>query len=420
MSLVPSFLQPDDPILQPLRIGPHHFPGIWAYIMPQEMRGLKLPEERRATCMNCPKACYEGFRRDYRCCTYHPRIPNYLIGLASHTPAGQGMIDVLIKKNMLLPEGMSHAPQQWIDYLDDMEHERFGASQDVLCPMLDRSTGYCNVHAFRNSVCSTFFCYKDHGDVGDRFWGDVQTLGSQVEMSLSQWALEQVGFDLPRYFETFDELSANVGATSGQEGWSDEALHSLWGEWYGREKELMQACAKVISDNRDVLWEIANTCTIHESSAFNKAMVRAVPKRLKDQIDPTDLEDDQDVEAARPVDLWRQVLKSYEKLWDLPDGVYEFSARADIVLNSQDDDESQYNEEKPYSLRVYLSKGRKNLDWRMFISREEKEALEIFKAEGQVMNWQLITHPKIKALPSGKGFLAEMLRSKVLVRTALN
>lgn len=420
MSRVPPFLSPDDPILQPLRIGPHHFPGIWAYMMPQEMRGLRLPEERRATCMNCPKSCYEGYRRDYRCCTYHPRIPNYLIGLASQTQAGKGAIDVLLKQGMLLPEGMSHAPQQWIDYLDDMEHERFGASQNVLCPMLDRSTGYCNVHAFRNSVCSTFFCYKDHGDVGDRFWSDVQTLGSQVEMALSQWALERSGFDLTAYFATFDRLSADVAATSGSKGWSEEALQELWGDWYGREMELMLSCAKLIAENREVLWEIANSYTIHESSAFNKAMVRAVPKRLKDQIDPTDLEDDLDEEAARPVDLWRQVLKSYEKLWDLPDGVYQLSPRVEIVPNALNDDESEYFEGKPFCLRVYLRKGSKTLDWRMFLSREEKEALEFFQDESHVLNWQLVLHPKIKALGNGKGFLAEMLRSKVLIRDVLN
>ena len=52
---------------------------------------------------------------------------------------------------MLIPEGMNQTPTQWYDYLDDVKNEQFGKSK-ILCPMLDRSNGYCKIHAFRNSV----------------------------------------------------------------------------------------------------------------------------------------------------------------------------------------------------------------------------------------------------------------------------
>ncbi len=414
-----SVLDPNDPILHPLRLGANQFPGAWAYTMPRELMGLKMPDERRATCMNCPKSCYEDYRPDYRCCTYHPRVPNYLLGLNSLTAAGEGVLDSIMARGLLLPEGMHHAPGQWYDYLDDLEHENFGRSIKVLCPMLDPSNGYCRAHAFRNSVCSTFFCLKDHGNVGDEFWSQIQTLGTQVEMGLSQWALHMVGFDLDAYFKTFTKLADEVKNVSSVTGWKDYVLDSLWGSWKGREKELMKECGLLASEHRHDLWEIANSFEIKESSRFNISMIAAVPDHLQNQIDPEDLEEEEDSEAAKPRDIWKTCVKAYEKLWDLPEGRYTMSARAEIVPNHGIDKESLYHEGKAFSLRVYTRKGNRTLDWRMFIDQQEFEVLQLFK-EGRTMDWTLLLHPTLKALGRGKEFVAEMLESKVLVRDVLH
>ncbi|MBC7660685.1 MAG: hypothetical protein H7249_13400 [Chitinophagaceae bacterium] len=415
-----SVLDPNDPILHPLRLGANQFPGAWAYTMPRELRGLKMPDERRATCMNCPKACYEDYRPDYRCCTYHPRIPNYLIGLSMLGAGGDTAIDAVMARGLLLPEGMHHAPGQWYDYLDDLENESFGQSTKVLCPMLDESNGYCRAHAFRNSVCSTFFCIKDHGTPGDDFWGQIQTLGTQVEMSLSQWALRAVGFDLDTYFKTFTRLAAEIKDVSSVTGWKSYVLDQLWGSWKGREKELMRECGLLASENRDDLWEIANSFEIKESAKFNIAMITAVPDHLKGQVDPEDLEEDEDAEAAKPKDIWKSCIKAYEKLWDLPQGHYIMSGRADIVPNHGIDKESLYHEDKPYSIRVYTRKGSKTLDWRMFINQAEFEVLQLFVGDGRNLDWTLLMHPTLKALGRGKEFVAEMLKQKVLVRESLH
>src|SRR5687767_13521531 len=101
-----QLVKQDDPIMSALRLGAHQFPGIWNYMMPREFLALKFPEERRATCMSCPKACYEGYRPEYRCCTYHPRVPSFLLGLATLTPQGEAAVQRLLRRRMLLPEGM--------------------------------------------------------------------------------------------------------------------------------------------------------------------------------------------------------------------------------------------------------------------------------------------------------------------------
>lgn len=405
----------DDPILRALHWGPHQFPGIWSYMMPQEFLALKLPDERRATCMSCPKSCYDSYRPDYRCCTYHPRVPSFLLGLATLTETGEKAVKHLLDHSLLLPEGMHHAPAQWIDYLDDLEHEAFGKSQKVLCPNLEPATGYCMIHAFRNSVCSTFYCYKDHGDLGDKFWAQVQTLGSQLEMAIGQWSLQMVGFDLERYFKTFDRLAPRIQDVSEGGGWSQPALEQLWADWYGREIELLRAAAAVVIEHREQLWDIANSFPIRDSRAFDKAMVRAVPKRLKDQIDPEDLDDEAD-EAARPRDLWLNCLKSYHKLWDLPEGYYYLNPRVSLQPNHKDDAESQYYGAQEFCLNFYLRKDGKNLEWRQFISRPQKELLGQFQEEAHQLDWRFLVREDLRNFTGLKEFLSEMLAQKVLIK----
>ncbi|WP_141731924.1 hypothetical protein [Oligoflexus tunisiensis] len=409
-----ALLQKDDPFLRPSRLGSHNFPGIWTAMMPRELFGLQIPEERRATCMNCPKASHEGFRADYRCCTYHPRVANFLLGLALETPVGERVLDNIMDRGMLIPEGMHYAPAQWVDYLDDLQSDAFGRSEKVLCPNLDQSTGYCNIHAFRNAVCSTFFCYKDHGDAGEGFWDQLQVLGSQVEMALGQWALEQAGFDLDRYFKAFDQLGRNIHKASGQQGWQDSARELLWGDWLGREKELMRACAAVIVRERENLWEIANSQPIRESARFDKAMVKAVPKRLEDQIDPEDLEDSGG-DTVRPSVIWQDVLKAYWKLWYLPEGTFALSGKVRIESNPRQSPHDQFYQDKPYMIFYYPRKGSKVMDWTLGITAAEKAVLDLFAGKSRELDANLLMNPAVKALENGKGFLAEMLRRKVLV-----
>mgnify|MGYP003692170035 FL=1 len=214
-----------DPIGKALLIGNHTFPGAWRYMMPRDFLTMKFPEERRSTCMTCPKACYEGYREDYRCCTYHPRIPNFLLGLGAQTEQGRQRLEQIIKNGMVTPEGMNSTPKQWVNYLDDIENDRFGKSETVLCPMLEQKTGYCMIHAFRNSVCSTFFCLKDHSDKSDKFWMNVQTLGSQVEMTLTQWAMNELGFSVEDYVVRMNKLAPKIKKTTRADGQGLSLIH---------------------------------------------------------------------------------------------------------------------------------------------------------------------------------------------------
>ncbi|MBC7659505.1 MAG: hypothetical protein H7249_07325 [Chitinophagaceae bacterium] len=409
MDRLRSLLQKDDPFLKPIKLAGNSFPGIWTQMMPKELLSLRFPEERRATCMNCPKSCYDGFRADYRCCTYHPRISNFLLGLGSETEAGDRAIDRLIKRGMLLPEGMYSTPGQWIDFLDDQQQDSFGSSEKVLCPMLDQATGYCDVHAFRNAVCSTFFCYSDHGKTGENFWVQVQTLGSQIELVLAQWSLQEAGFDLDAYFKAFDALAERIHTVSTLEGWTVEALSALWGTWAGREKQLMRECAAFVVEQRENLWTLANSQAIRESKAFDRAMDTIVPEHLEDEVEGEELDEEGEITLS-PSDTWDECLEAHDRLWAWPKGMFVLSPNVTFVPNPRVDDEEKYYSDKDVFIEYRFAADRP-LEWRLGITPLEHALLKAFEGKPRSLDSSLFG---ITTLTDPKTFLTEMLNKKVL------
>ncbi|MDQ3234589.1 MAG: hypothetical protein M3Q07_22525 [Pseudobdellovibrionaceae bacterium] len=370
-------LSPSDPLLQPLRMGRQTFPGIWREMMPQALQQLRFPEERQAECMNCPKSCYENWRTDYRCCTYHPRISNFLLGLACQTPVGENAVDDIIRRGMLLPEGMHSSPQQWLDFVDDEHEDRFGKSQKVLCPMLDSATGYCRVHVFRNSVCSTYFCEKDQGHAGQEFWSQVQTLGTQLEMRLAQWALREIGFDVEASLRALDELAPHLSQVSHDHGWHPDALRRIWGAWWGREKELLLACAAVIVKNRDRLWSIAQQQVIAEPYLFDQALLQEVPEEQRQ---------DEEDEAWEEVDLSalrQDCLVAHDALWDEPQDLFMLSPNVLFIPNHRQTAEEIYHQDKAVFVEYRFQNPERSLYFRLGISQEQQAALESFRGSGR-------------------------------------
>lgn len=376
-------------------------------MLPAEFASLKFPAEARSSCMNCPKAALDGFRSDYRCCTYLPRIPNFLLGLSLKTETGRKATQDILDLGLATPEGMNGTPRQWWNYLEDLENENFGKSEQVLCPMLNKSNGYCRVHAFRNSVCSTFFCLKDHGDRGDKFWDSVQTLGSQVEMALTHWVMSELGFSPEDYVARIDSLSKKVDRVAANNGgWTESVRKKMWGDWFGRELEFYGAAADLVSKNRDILWDIANQSEIFEASKFDRAMVREVPKHLKDQLDPEDLEESG--ETVSPQELWKTVRKRYENLWKLPRKLYRLNKKYKILENSQTLAIEKRYSDWPYYVRQKKSE---DLESHQFLTVEQYELLAAFQSP-KMIDWQLLAESPNPQLT--RDFLTSMISQKIL------
>jgi Fe-S-cluster containining protein len=389
-------------LFQPLRLGQQTFPGIWRAMMPPDFQQLRFPDEKQAACMNCPKACYEDWRPDYRCCTYHPRIPNFLLGLASRTPQGKTAVDDLLQRGMILPEGMHSSPRQWLDFVDDEHADLFGKSQKVLCPMLDPASGHCRVHVFRNAVCSTYFCDKEQGHAGEVFWSQIQTLGSQLEMRLGQWALREIGFDLEASLRALDELAPDLAQVSGKEGWQTEALQRIWGAYAGREMELLNACADVILKNRDQLWSIAQQQRIAEPHEFDAALLREVPDEQQDIMEESDEEWTEIVDLDA---LWEDCLAAHQALWEKPSGLFTLSPQVAFVPNDDQTPEERYHRAQPFFLEFRFQNPERSLYFRLALSREEKDCLAAFAGSYQPL-------PQVDART--QDFLQTMIHRHVL------
>ncbi len=406
-----SFSGVGDAWLQSFKLGAHEFPGIWRFMLPQGLSDLQFPAEKRATCLSCPKACYDNFRADYRCCTYHPRIPNFLLGFASQTQAGEAAVDELIARGMLLPEGLHNSPQQWLEFLQDQHDDTFGRSLNVLCPMLDAKTGFCRAHAFRNSVCSTYFCYKDHGSRGEQFWSALQTLGTQLEMRLGQWALRSIGFDVDGYFANMNALACSMSSLSSSSGWSQDALQSLWGCWYGKEKELLQACAKAIAEKRKDLWTIAQSMAIQEALQFDQALVASVPEDQRLELEADDDERDERIDLAQ---LWQDCLEAHEGLWSWPNAAFKLSPYASIRPNRHSTQEEIHASSKEFFLEYRFPQQGDTLDWNLPIDSHEKKLLELFAQRHWKLDQLIQEQTWLQSWPEARTFLCEMLQRKVL------
>ncbi len=403
----------EDQIFKPTSFAGHLVPGIWRYMLPQEIFDFEAPAERRATCMDCPNIQSEQYRPDYRCCTYHPAVPNYALGFALETTTGKNSVQALINNGYSLPEGSLHTPQEWVDYLADNKYEKFGKSEKVLCHLLDKKTGFCTIYAFRNSVCSTFFCENDHGKRGESFWSQTQELVSQVEAALGQWSLEQVGFSVANYMDTLNELSKDLTKLPGTKGgWSAASRKALFGKYYGRETELYRSCAQAIYDHKEDLWDIANSQTIHEASQFELNQLKFVPKEFDSEIDASDFSDGDTIE---PKDLWKKLKKTHKKLWQEPEQKLVLNKKVQISKNEKDDQESKHNKGRPYILEFLTKKNGDTYEWRHFLTKKEYQLLSEFKKPRKIST-KLNKRHRSKQIAEPNKRIIEWFGKKVLVK----
>jgi Fe-S-cluster containining protein len=384
----------EDPILLPYRYGPHHVPGYWQFLLPPEARVYRLPKERRATCANCPMVEARGFRPDYRCCTYLPLVPGFAIGLALQEGGPRGRLEALIDQGHMTPEGLHPSPLARFHARRQDALGLYGKGE-TLCPLLDAPTGQCGIYAFRNGVCSTFFCVHDHGLVGDQFWSGLRDLVCQLETALHQWALREVGFDLEAYMQALDGLADDpLGASDPlSRGWRPAVLDRLWADWRGRERELFLATAREVSARRQELHGIATRQRLAEPLLFEAALARLSSDDLLAEVDVPTLLGSSPVAAH--VELTGEL---HEALWSLPDPDVE------LRLNP--------------AVTVDVAAGRLRFDeaddyWELDLSAEEAEAVLFFSAP-RSLRLALTRCPELARLADPRAFLAECLANQVL------
>jgi hypothetical protein len=209
-------------------------PDAYSVLFPALQR-LDPPDESRTTCHACPQAQIPGgpedpdrrYLHDVRCCTYQPRLPNYLAGRALRRGGvGADRIRARIRRE---PEGVGvfgiHGTRA---QAERYSAGTFGRDRELTCPFWVPGPLSCSIWRDRNSVCRTWHCRTTDGARSLAYWDTVRDALQVLELRLAAWLVRQVPEqdrpadgagveDWERYYiSTTDRLLAATPAELGQ------------------------------------------------------------------------------------------------------------------------------------------------------------------------------------------------------------
>jgi len=259
-----------------------------------------IPEETEATCDRCVMVAHStsaraGFHADTKCCTYLPKLHNFLVGavLADPDPAAAAgrasVIDRIARRVAVTPLGLGR-PRTYLLLYDDGGSVVFGRTRAMRCPHYLEDGGRCGVWRHRESTCSTWFCKHVRGRVGYSFWQEVRRMLASVERDLAWWCLGEIGIDvgvlaaLLEVREADDRHDRRVSA--GEiDGAAPSNYRELWGAWHDREQELYRACAERVAELRwaEVV-QIAGPIAAATASVVRDRYARLMSDQLPDRL----------------------------------------------------------------------------------------------------------------------------------------
>jgi hypothetical protein len=225
----------------------------------------ELPPESKATCASCAMCpssdqgvveSVDGvsrlFRPDTRCCTYYPKLPNYLVG-ALLADGSEEMMEGNRRVREKLATRVGATPH-WLrpparyHLLYRNSRQFFGRTAAMRCPYFELAHGGCTIWPYREAVCSTFFCKYVAGADGRKFWMTLKTWLALAEIQLSRYAVLQL---LPDYVLAGRDRPESSSEVLTAEDLDDRPLPekeyaALWGDWAGRELQFYQACHDIV------------------------------------------------------------------------------------------------------------------------------------------------------------------------------
>jgi len=241
-------------------------PPLYETWMAQALPG-PIPAETRATCQQCamcPPATGDAasvfspeyFNPQTKCCTYLPRLPNFLVGriLADETlemERGRASVIQRIGKGVAVtPLGLAADAHFNLLYHAGRE-ATFGKSLALRCPHYLEEDGLCGIWRHREATCVTWFCKHVRGAVGMRFWHTLHRLLGIVEESLARWCVLRLEVGSEALCQLFGPKPSLDGRPTLEreqlDGMVDPARYqALWGEWAGREHDFYRTSAALV------------------------------------------------------------------------------------------------------------------------------------------------------------------------------
>lgn len=184
------------------------FPSLYHSFFPAFF-DKSIPTEVFSNCNSCSMVCsskekiptlaMKPFNEKTKCCTYFPRIPNYLVGAIlnddnSTLLNGQIRIKNIIEKKIsVIPRGI-FGPKIYEQVYPEAKKNGFGQSEALLCPYYEKEAGSCSIWKYRNSACSTYFCKYTASNKGKEFWLIAEQYLRYVEDCLTDYTLLELNF----------------------------------------------------------------------------------------------------------------------------------------------------------------------------------------------------------------------------------
>jgi hypothetical protein len=217
--------------------------------------------ETRATCDTCAM-CDHGqnapvamdyFRPDAKCCTYHPALPNYLVGAiladqGEELAEGRRRLRAKIAARIgVTPRYLAPPRKYGVIYASGRGAGFFGRAKSMLCPYFDEENdGRCTVWRYREAVCSTYFCKYTNGKPGWDFWDTLKGYLSHVERTLARYAALTVDNTVTEPNQERNSLSLeDIEDLPPLD--ADYARYWGRGTWVGREEEFYIKCYEQVN-----------------------------------------------------------------------------------------------------------------------------------------------------------------------------
>jgi hypothetical protein len=254
--------------------------------------------ETRATCDKCAM-CDHGtpspvpmdyFRPDTKCCTFHPQLPNYLVGaiLADPSPEmeeGKRRVREQIKLRFGATPHWLNRPRKMSLILLGYS-EGFGRAKSLLCPYfnVDDPAASCTIWRHRETVCLTYYCKYSAGKRGFDFWIAFKNYLAHVQRRLVKFAADAVD---PAVVEPVFKKNALTLEDIEDLPPKDSDYTAWWKSWVGREEEFYVRCyewVKSIPQRQFALnideTEAGKACLTDLVAKYEKLQNRILPSRL--------------------------------------------------------------------------------------------------------------------------------------------
>lgn len=209
-----------------------HLPKIYQKLLPESFLAQPVSESK-AVCANCNMARQGVYHEDLKCCTYYPFLANFLVGPSVEDKVVKSLIR---KKRFALPLGLV-APVAYQYEFQMKKGTDFGHRKDLLCPFYEK--GKCRIWKHRSGECAAFLCESSYGSEGLRFWREVGEFLFDVEMTLSQNVLLELGFDWFEIERQLESVRLRQFQRGDDQRWalSAEDHQGYWAHWAQRESE---------------------------------------------------------------------------------------------------------------------------------------------------------------------------------------